>query len=272
MFAAFLCLIGLLSAAQAPATPAGSGGKPSPAATGAPDKAAPPSATAKLSAHGYELYSWQDDKKEWCFQLWQKLDRVRTREEVTLPRATFKGVDELKKHLYALADQETVSWLEFHPLGKGPRFDLPPQDIIDAVKQFATHHKLRLRLGKAEDEAAYQKQQENAAKHVPKADPAASAPKEFGLYSWLGEGETWRFAILENSTTARKGAEIRAAEVTPGGFDELKARLKKFASGAKVTWIPIAAKDDAKPDVPPEFATKMLEEYCKTIGATLKKP
>jgi hypothetical protein len=92
---------------------------------------------------GYELYSWQADD-QWYFTLVTGTNRQKTIEEITTgedvlnaggwTRLSVQGLDALKAMLGRLPAGEEVFWAG--ELAPGSGIVLPPQDMIEAVKEF----------------------------------------------------------------------------------------------------------------------------------------
>lgn len=276
LFAPVLALLFACTAQDS--DPKGTPPRAQPAPQAPADKPAQPVAGRATAVHpgGFELYSWRNEKGEWCFSLMEGTEHLKKREDVTLSRSAIVGVDAVKARLWKLADQETISWQLIAPKGLGPRFELPPKEVVDDLAKFAANYHLRLRVGATESEDAWKKQQEvAAAAKEPKKEGApkratAKATKGYELYSWLGDGETWRFALMPGTNRAKSHDEILADEVKPGGFDTLKAKLAMLAEGEIVTWRPIAAKDGAAPDAIPAEAQAALVDYCKSVKVDLQ--
>ncbi len=101
------------------------------------------SRAAKLPPHsmkGYDLYSWKI-RGDWYFALLVGTNRLKTRREVTSPKARARGVEALKRKLDQLAEGEEVIWA-----GRlAPWVMLPPEKIIDDVKNYCGRRGIILR-------------------------------------------------------------------------------------------------------------------------------
>ena len=88
---------------------------------------------------GVELYSWQDDDKNWNFVLMDGTNRLKTEKEVkSSPKIV--GVEKLAKAFGKLAVGENVAWVE----ERVPNFDDPPKDVRHAVIEAAKTARINL--------------------------------------------------------------------------------------------------------------------------------
>jgi hypothetical protein len=98
---------------------------------------------------GYELYSWREDS-QWRFTLITGTDRNKTLEELVSGydfiseagwvKATVTGTDDIEAALGKLARGESVLWLSGvrEPSQQtGVTMQLPPPEVVGAVRQFA---------------------------------------------------------------------------------------------------------------------------------------
>jgi hypothetical protein len=98
------------------------------------------------SFKGYELYSWQEDG-EWRFALLTGTNRNKTAEEVLSEESAVTGegwvhihatgVDEISALLSRIPEGEYVSWLTGPSGQSGDGFSLPPEPIVQAVRDHA---------------------------------------------------------------------------------------------------------------------------------------
>ena len=104
------------------------------------------SRVAKLPPHsmkGYELYSWKI-RGDWYFALLVGTNRRKTRREVSSPKARVRGVEALKRKLDRLAEGEDVIWA-----GRlAPWAMLPPEKIVEEVKNYCGHRGIILRVSR----------------------------------------------------------------------------------------------------------------------------
>ena len=105
------------------------------------------SRAAKLphSMKGYELYSWKI-RGEWYFALLVGTNRLKTRREVSSPRARVRGVEGLKGKLNWLAEGEEVTWAARARGGLAPWTVLPPEKIVEEVKNYCSRRGIILRV------------------------------------------------------------------------------------------------------------------------------
>ena len=99
------------------------------------------------SMKGYELYSWQEHS-QWHFTLITGTNRNKTLEEVRSDTSIVSqdgwvqihavGVDEINRVLSRLPQDEYVSWLSGLRGEGGPGTALPPEPIVNAVKEHAS--------------------------------------------------------------------------------------------------------------------------------------
>ena len=93
----------------------------------------------ELRFKGVELYSWQDEDKNWNFVLMSGTNRIKTEKEVkSSPKII--GVEKLAKAFGELAVGESVAWVE----ERVPNFDEPPKEIREAVKEAAKKARINL--------------------------------------------------------------------------------------------------------------------------------
>lgn len=67
--------------------------------------------TSKVSFKGIELNSWKPATGVWHFSLLVGTNRTKTIKEITDPKVTIVGVENLKKRLSELPKGENVFWL-----------------------------------------------------------------------------------------------------------------------------------------------------------------
>lgn len=84
-----------------------------------------PARSTQLASKGMELYSWKQfgtkpaQKEDWRFTLLPGTNRNKTLSEITDPKETIVGIDNLKKRLSSLPSGETVVWTDADALVKG---------------------------------------------------------------------------------------------------------------------------------------------------------
>jgi hypothetical protein len=98
------------------------------------------------SMKGYELYAWQE-KDGWHFTLITGTNRIKTQEEIVSGEYFISetgwvnihctGVEAIKAALGKVPAGEWVSWRDGAFVSDGSLLTLPPQDIIDSVKDYA---------------------------------------------------------------------------------------------------------------------------------------
>ena len=105
------------------------------------------------SFKGYELYSWEEDA-EWYFTLITGTDRTKTTEEITSKgdfvsetgwvKIQVVGADAIKDVLSRLPEGESVFWCDELHIGQSTEtdFQLPPDEIADAIEEYATQRGL----------------------------------------------------------------------------------------------------------------------------------
>jgi len=105
------------------------------------------------SFKGYELYSWEEDA-EWYFTLIIGTDRTKTTEEITSKgdfvsetgwvKIQVVGADAIKDVLSRLPEGESVFWCDELHIGQSTEtdFQLPPDEIADAIEEYATQRGL----------------------------------------------------------------------------------------------------------------------------------
>jgi hypothetical protein len=93
-----------------------------------------PTSQPGTSMKGYELYSWTDAGSDWNFALLVGTNRLKVTDEILAGRVT--GVDRIEAELAKLPKGESVFWTT-----RGiPRLSMPPQQVIDQVKEFCRQH------------------------------------------------------------------------------------------------------------------------------------
>jgi hypothetical protein len=132
---------------------------------GAISTSAPDAGKLGHEMKGWELYSWQE-ANQWNFTLIPGTNRNKEIDEI-IPGGTaggevkslsaytvhVAGVDEIRKVLSRLPPGEYVFWASRFPFGTesrtDPRLTLPPQNIIDAIKEQARQSGLDLYVNSA---------------------------------------------------------------------------------------------------------------------------
>jgi hypothetical protein len=107
--------------------------------------------TLPSTMKGYELYSWQE-KDGWHFTLITGTNRNKTPEEITSGEYFISetgwvnihcvGKEAIKTALGKVAPGEWVTWHDGAFVSNGSMLTLPPQDIIDDIKDYAIEHGL----------------------------------------------------------------------------------------------------------------------------------
>ena len=102
--------------------------------------------TLPSSMKGYELYSWQENDG-WHFTLITGTNRNKTQEEIISGEYFISetgwvnihctGVEAIKAALGKVPSGQWVSWRDGAFVSEGDKLTLPPQDIIDNVKDYA---------------------------------------------------------------------------------------------------------------------------------------
>jgi hypothetical protein len=90
-----------------------------------------------------ELYSWPDEKGQWAFSLLPGTNRNKTVEEVREQPLSLAGV---KEGISRLAVGEQVLWITrvYDSSGGWVAFPLPPADVVQELKQFASSNQVIL--------------------------------------------------------------------------------------------------------------------------------
>ena len=101
------------------------------------------------SMKGYELYSWEEEG-QWHFTLITGTNRIKTIEEITSEgnfvsetgwvRIQVTGAAAIKDVLSRLPESESVFWCDELHIGQSTEtdFELPPEQIADAIEEYAT--------------------------------------------------------------------------------------------------------------------------------------
>ena len=97
----------------------------------------------------YELYSWQNAKGVWNFQLLNTTNRQKTVQEVFNTKSALRGVDELKRKISTLPASSDILWFDRLTLSGtkvrgSERLKYPPKQIIDDVKRDVESHGVKL--------------------------------------------------------------------------------------------------------------------------------
>jgi hypothetical protein len=100
------------------------------------------------SFKGYEIYSWEEES-QWHFTLITGTNRTKTMDEITSQEDYISetgwvkihvvGADAIKDVLSRLPEDEPVFWCDELHIGQttGTDLQLPPEDITEAIKQYA---------------------------------------------------------------------------------------------------------------------------------------
>ena len=97
----------------------------------------------------------------------------------------------------------------------------------------------------------------------PSATPFPESMKGYELYSWQ-DGNQWRFSILIGTNREKSLDEIKSADVTLSGVEELISTLEQIPVGQYVTW---STRETLA--FPPEDILKQVEQTCKDEGLIL---
>ena len=97
----------------------------------------------------------------------------------------------------------------------------------------------------------------------PAATPFPESMKGYELYSWQ-DGSQWRFSILIGTNREKTLEEIKSADVTLSGVEELKSTLEQIPAGQYITW---STRETLS--FPPEDILKEVEQTCTDKGLVL---
>ncbi len=101
-------------------------------------QAAPTPSPSEHSPKGWNLYSWQESG-DWHFVLDPGTNAAKTAREIMAAGDKAVGVDNLKRELARMPQNEEVFW------GSGmPEFSMPPGEIVVDIAQFCNDHRIRL--------------------------------------------------------------------------------------------------------------------------------
>ncbi len=107
---------------------------------GCQTQAVPTPSPSEHSPKGWNLYSWQENG-EWRFVLYPGTNAAKTSREILAAGDMAVGVDNLKRELARMPQNEEVFW------GSGmPEFSMPPGEIVVDIAQFCNDHRIRLTM------------------------------------------------------------------------------------------------------------------------------
>lgn len=101
---------------------------------------------------GYELYSWKDAEGVWSFCVLYNTSSEKTVDEVFSEKTRLRGLEALKRKIAGLPEGASVFWVDRLPSGFGPKakgsegLQYPPSDILEQVKQYASEHRVDLKV------------------------------------------------------------------------------------------------------------------------------
>lgn len=91
----------------------------------------------RLAGKGIELYSWHPASENWYFSLHFGTNRNKTIEEITNPKRTIIGAENLKHELAKFPEGESVFWENY---AKEP----VPSAIINDLEAYSKKIKIKL--------------------------------------------------------------------------------------------------------------------------------
>ena len=102
------------------------------------------------SMKGWELYSWPN-VDDWNYSILIGTDRLKSYQEVTTNEIIVTGKDSLKMILDKFITNELIIWIGRHWLERCWHDDindltLPPQEILDEIKEYCTIKNLKLQI------------------------------------------------------------------------------------------------------------------------------
>jgi hypothetical protein len=198
-----------------------------------------PQREAKPRFKGVDLYSWKGDGGDWIFALLDGTNESKIREEVKATKTPIKGVEELKKALACLAEDEHVFWTH---MIEG--FEFPPEAMQKEIEEAAKRSKVELRIDRREP---------------PPQREAKPRFKGVELYSWRDKEGNWVFALLNGTNRLKTRDEVKAPKISIKGVKELKTALARLAEDEHVFWTHLIEGFE----FPPEAMQKEIAEAAK---------
>lgn len=101
------------------------------------------------SVKGWGLYSWKD-QNDWYYTVLYGTNRTKTIEEIqfisstALQVAKLNSVESLKNLFSRLAPKENIMW--YSCVEASPSFSLPPENIINEIKDYCLERQLELTI------------------------------------------------------------------------------------------------------------------------------
>jgi hypothetical protein len=104
--------------------------------------AAQPQSGEQKAPLTYQLYSWEDTSSGWNFCVLHDTNRQKTVAKVFSPKATLKGLDQLKRKLSEMPEGSRLVWFDRLTVGgvkvKGSEsLKYPPDEVVAQVRQYA---------------------------------------------------------------------------------------------------------------------------------------
>jgi hypothetical protein len=111
--------------------------------------AAQPQSNQEKPPLTYQLYSWEGANGGWNFSVLHDTNRQKAVSEVFNPKATLKGLDQLKHKLSDMPKGSRVVWFDRLTLGgvkvKGSEsLKYPPDQVVAEIKQFAQERNIEI--------------------------------------------------------------------------------------------------------------------------------
>lgn len=103
-------------------------------------------------AMGYELYSWQESKGGWEFQLLFNTNSEKSSKEVFNKKTALRGIGSLKRRISELPEGATIFWFDRVPLGDKPKakgsdkLKYPSEEVIGQVKREASGRRIEVKI------------------------------------------------------------------------------------------------------------------------------
>lgn len=100
----------------------------------------------------FELYSWQDAKGVWYFNLMPNTSSEKSVDQVIDRKRALVGLNNLKTKLSALPKGSEVFWLDRIPSGSGPKakgsegLKYPPVVIIEEIRQYCALREIKVEI------------------------------------------------------------------------------------------------------------------------------
>ena len=212
-----------------------------------------------LSAHAYELYSWQVNDGSWNFSLLPTTSSEKSVRQVFSDATRLQDIEVLKSRLAKLPSGATVVWVARIPMDMSrakatgsEALGIPSPEIVDEIVGYAGARGLKF---------------------------GGPGIRGFELYSWKVSDGSWSFFVGPNLSRNFSAEEVFSERTRLRSIEALKSQLEQLPRGATLYWIQSIHADPSHPKaarsevlgVPPPDIVKEIRGYTDAQGLELKE-